>query len=69
VPLVAAAIGALWLADTYASDATTYCSINLKPWQGLGCAMAAHEGLAAGLTGVPLVRCSQAGSPLTLCKS
>lgn len=49
--LVGAAIGALWLADTYASDATTYCSTNLWPWQWLGCAMSAHEGLAAGLIG------------------
>jgi hypothetical protein len=51
VALVSTALGALWLADAYASDATTYCSTNLRPWQWLGCAMAAHEGLAAGLIG------------------
>ena len=49
--LLGIALGALWLADTYASDATTYCSTNLRTWQWLGCAMAAHEGLAAGLIG------------------
>ena len=51
VALISAAVGALWLADTYASDAATYCSTTLWPWQWLGCAMAAHEGLAAGLIG------------------
>jgi hypothetical protein len=49
--LCSAAAGTLWLADTYASDASTYCSVNLRWWQWLGCAMAAHEALAAGLIG------------------
>jgi hypothetical protein len=49
--LVAFAVGLLWLAVSYASDATTYCSVNWRLWQWLGCAMAAHEGLAAGLVG------------------
>ena len=50
--LICIAIGVLWLADSYASNANTYCSVNLSKLQWLGCAMAAHEGLAAGLIGV-----------------
>jgi hypothetical protein len=49
--LIAFAAAALWLADAYASDAATYCSVNLHFWQWTGCAMAAHEGLAGGLIG------------------
>jgi hypothetical protein len=51
VALIAIAIELLSVADRYASDASTYCSVNLWLWQWLGCAMAAHEGLAAGLIG------------------
>ena len=49
--LFCAVLGALWLADAYASEAATYCSTSLRPWQWAGCAMAVHEGLAAGLIG------------------
>jgi hypothetical protein len=49
--LVVAALSALWLADSYASEATTYCSATLSNFQRLGCMMAAHEGLSAGLIG------------------
>lgn len=48
--LLAIAYWALWLADTY-SSAPTNCFANLPFVQGLGCAMSAHEGLAAGLIG------------------
>jgi hypothetical protein len=49
--LVGVAISALWLADAYESEATKYCSVRLTRLQWLGCAMAAHEDLAAGLIG------------------
>jgi hypothetical protein len=49
--LISIAAFSLWLADTYASEPTTYCSTSLAWWQWAGCVMAAHEGLAAGLIG------------------
>lgn len=48
--LISAAGGLLWLADTYAGNAANHCSTNgILQW--IGCAIAAHEGLAAGLIG------------------
>jgi hypothetical protein len=52
--LVVAVWVVLWLADRFASNADTYCSTNLPWWallEWLGCAMAAHEELSAGLIG------------------
>jgi len=50
--LLAGAIGTLWLADTYASGASTHCSLDWwRLWRWPGCAMAAHEAVSFSLLG------------------